>query len=285
MSHTQLAIHENLEINAPETEAARPLYLCRHIFVDGRQCGSRALRGQHFCYYHYAHRTPVLANQRRRQPKSGFDLTRLDGLDNHTAIQLSLAEVLGRIAANEIDTKTAWLLLYGLQIAGQNLRHARPNPEAPIPASIIEDPAHGQLAAPEPGRTTPPSLVDNLQTLLRAEQAAALNSSSSIDRHLAPHANDLPILEEATTPSPETTDFRIPEVQTYPLQNETLGPKDRGVGATVLLSPAAPSAQPHPQPPATSDAPPETCPYLPAKHKSQARYGRTHARPSETRSS
>jgi hypothetical protein len=40
----------------------------------------------------------VLANQRRRQPASGFDLTRLDGLDNHAAGQLSISEVLGRIA-------------------------------------------------------------------------------------------------------------------------------------------------------------------------------------------
>jgi hypothetical protein len=108
----------------------------------------------------------VLANQRRRQLRSGFDLTRLDGLDNHTSIQLSLSEVLGRIADNSIDPKRAWLLLYGLQIAGQNLRHARPTAEAPIPDAIVEDSAHGQLAQLEEGRTEPPSLLDHLRALL-----------------------------------------------------------------------------------------------------------------------
>jgi len=175
MSTTEIAVVEPiLEINQPQPTEDRKPYLCRHIFVDGRQCGSRALRNQNFCYYHYAHRTPVLANQRRRQPASGFDLTRLDSLDNHAAIQLSLSEVLGRIANNTIDPRRAWLLLYGLQIAGHNLKHAHPTPEAPIPDTIIEDAAHGQLAQLEEGRPQPQSLQQQMQALLRQDPTADL---------------------------------------------------------------------------------------------------------------
>jgi hypothetical protein len=178
MQSTKLTIVEHIEINPPkptqELEPQRKPYLCRHIFVDGHQCGSRALRGQPFCYYHYAHRTPVLANRRRRHTGEGFELERLDSLDNHTAIQLSLAEVLGRIAANTIDPKRAWLLLYGLQIAGNNLRHARPNPEAPVPETFVENPTLGQLAPLEEGRAEIPSLSEHMIRLLEADPDADL---------------------------------------------------------------------------------------------------------------
>jgi hypothetical protein len=173
MENTDLAVCEDiLEIDPPVSlepprEPGKP-YLCRHIFTDGRRCGSPALRQQHFCYYHYAHRTPVLANVRRRQPRSGFELTRLDGLDNHTAIQLAISEVLGRIASNDIGHKSAWLLLYGLQIADHNLRRSRPN-QNPLADSIVEDSTHGQLAVPEEGRPLPESLLTRMKALLEAE--------------------------------------------------------------------------------------------------------------------
>ncbi len=220
MSNTELTtIEPILEINPlPQTDlvhqpapqpdpqpvqpaAQRKPYLCRHIFVDGRRCGSRALRGQPFCYYHYAHRVPVLANRRRREPSYGFELTPLDGLDNHTSIQLSLAEVLSRVASNSIDPKRAWLLIYGLQIAAKNLRHAKAAnaiDEAPIAEGIVEDAAHGQLAELEEGRPAPPSLVERMCAILRAN------------------------------PDADLTDPDVLEVQTYPLQIETLGPEDTG---------------------------------------------------------
>jgi hypothetical protein len=198
---TELTIIETIEINPPQPEQqlapkpeqlepTRKPFLCRHIFVDGRRCGALDLRNQHFCYYHYAHRMPVLANRSRRRPKSGFDLTRLDGLDNHAAIQLSLSEVIGRIAANSIDPKRAWLLLYGLQIAGHNLRRARPNPEAPVPETIVEDGVYGQLAEAEPGRTVPPDLLDQMRALLDKDPNADLD----------------PLIEQHTF-----TDLHVPE--------------------------------------------------------------------------
>jgi hypothetical protein len=182
MNQAELTIIETIEIHPPEPKEQpepRKPYLCRHIFVDGRQCGSRALREQHFCYYHYAHRTPVLARERRRRLASGFDLTRLDGLDNHTAIQLALSEVLGRIANNAIDPKNAGLLLYGLQVAGNNLRHAHPTPPVPVPETIIEDVAFGQLAEPEPGRPLPEGEVARLTRLLRENPGADLEDLDS----------------------------------------------------------------------------------------------------------
>jgi hypothetical protein len=173
MPNTELATTEIIEIHPPKPPrkalaAQNALasqdkrFLCRHIFTDGRRCGSPALNQQNFCYYHYAHRTPVLANQRRRQRASGFDLTNLDGLDNPTAVQLSLSEVIARIAANTIDLKRAGLLIYALQVAGQNLRRGDPSATARVPEDIVEDPTHGQLASLEPGRTEPETYISRM---------------------------------------------------------------------------------------------------------------------------
>jgi hypothetical protein len=179
MPNTELATTEIIEINPPnptnntpqernalqDREALEILdkrFLCRHIFTDGRRCGSPALKEQNFCYYHYAYRTPILAHQRRRRRASGFDLTNFDGLDNPTAVQLSLTEVLARIAANTIDPKRAGLLIYGLQVASNNLRRADLSGTARVPDNIIEDPTYGQIASLEPGRTEPETYISRM---------------------------------------------------------------------------------------------------------------------------
>jgi hypothetical protein len=162
MPSTELATTEIIEINPPEPKVSQqPIqkqqkrFLCRHLFTDGRRCGSPALRGQNFCYYHAEHRVHITDAQRRRQRASGFDLTLLDTLDNPASIQISVAEVLRRLAGNSIDPKRASLILYGLQVAGQNLRRIHPEETARVPEDIVQDPVFGPLATLEPGRPDP----------------------------------------------------------------------------------------------------------------------------------
>ena len=103
-------------------------YQCRHIFTDGRRCASPCLRQEEFCYYHHTTRRPVADPRQRRSRRSTFDLPHPE---DRSSIQSSIGEVLRRIAANEIDTKRAGLLLYGLQIASINLPRATPPGPAP----------------------------------------------------------------------------------------------------------------------------------------------------------
>jgi len=167
MPTTDLATTEIIEINPPKDLAESSKqedkrFLCRHIFTDGRRCGSPALRTQNFCYYHQTHRTPVLAHQRRRKLQSGFDFRLLDALDNPAAVQLSVTEVLSRLAANTIDPKRAGLLLYGLQVASLNLRRGDPSETSRVPDHIVEDATHGQLASLEPGRSEPETYISRM---------------------------------------------------------------------------------------------------------------------------
>src|SRR6266436_9284066 len=120
-------------------------YQCRHIFTDGRRCGSPCLRGEDLCYYHHTTRKPVAGPQQRRGRRSTFHLPLPE---DRSAIQHSIGEVLQRIASNEIDPRRAGLLLYGLQIASLNLpkpqREATPAPETV--EEITTDPELGTLA-------------------------------------------------------------------------------------------------------------------------------------------
>lgn len=119
-------------------------FQCRHIHTDGRRCGSASLRGEEFCYFHHTSRQPVANPRTRRSRQATFDLPLPE---DRGAIQISIGEVLRRIASNQIDPRRAGLLLYGLQIASLNLpnRHA-PAPVEAIIEEIITDPHLGNLA-------------------------------------------------------------------------------------------------------------------------------------------
>ncbi len=124
---------------------------CRHIFVDGRRCGSASLRHEDFCYYHHTTRHPVADPAARKARLSTLDLSIPE---DRASIQLSIGLILQRIASNDLDPRRAGLLLYGLQIASSNLPphknlppHAHPLPEQPLEL-VEQHPDHGLLAPP-----------------------------------------------------------------------------------------------------------------------------------------
>lgn len=127
-----------------ETEDARR-GACRHILTDGRRCGSPALRRQSFCYYHHTTRKPAPHPALLRR-SSTLELPRME---DRSAVQYSISEVLRAIAEDAIDPRRASLLLYGLQIASNNL--PREDPKAVREETVEEivlDPEQGILAPP-----------------------------------------------------------------------------------------------------------------------------------------
>ena len=100
---------------------------CQHLFPpvsseDARRCGSPALRGESFCYYHHPDRKPV-ANPYARRSRRGFNLP---APTNRQTLNSALSEVITRLAANTLDVHRASLLLYSLQIASHTLPPATP---------------------------------------------------------------------------------------------------------------------------------------------------------------
>ena len=102
-------------------------YECQHVRPSGKKCEAIAIRGHRFCYFHlqsrrgYSTVTPAtaVANGATATAPQSATIT-LPMLEDRTAVQIVLTEVLRALAANQIDTKRAGLLLYGLQIAASN---------------------------------------------------------------------------------------------------------------------------------------------------------------------
>jgi hypothetical protein len=123
-------MHHANNPNHPTPAAGSDLrVLCHHTFDStqadrpARRCGSPALRGETFCYYHHPTRKPStksgLTSRRERQlarKRVSFPLP-----TNRAELQHALLYLTHLIATNEIDTRRAGLLLFALQNTAKTL--------------------------------------------------------------------------------------------------------------------------------------------------------------------
>jgi hypothetical protein len=231
-------------------------FQCRHIFTDGRRCGSACLRQEEFCYYHHTTRRPVADPRQRHSRRSTFDLPHPE---DRSAIQSSIGEVLRRIAANEIDTKRAGLLLYGLQIASINLPRATPpsrdtkprlysygepndedSSETSLVKEFIVDPRLGALAprteiVEEERKLT---VIGQLLKDLHERRAATAKAESDA------LATPPPALEHAveTPQNPRHADAILPTIQAREETREDTR-KDKEVAAEITPTGLQPLAE------------------------------------------
>ena len=135
---------------------------CTHIKVTGQRCGSPALRGEFFCYFH----TRVIKGVPQR-----IDM-RLDSmalLEDCESIQLSIMHVVDGLIKGTMETPRARLILEALRIAARNAKNVRFEPcyedqkqslvrEVPDYAQqyLIEHPEFGPpLSRCNPGEASP----------------------------------------------------------------------------------------------------------------------------------
>lgn len=92
---------------------------CRHFKTDGIRCGSPAMRGHSFCYYH----NRLRADMKRHSSADARELPlQLPPLEDAHSIQLALMEVGHAILTDRISERKGGLLLYMLQTASSNLK-------------------------------------------------------------------------------------------------------------------------------------------------------------------
>jgi hypothetical protein len=83
-----------------------------------RRCGSPAMRGKPFCYFHHRLReTWILPGHPDYEPPI---------LEDEYSLQISLSHVHRALSKNLICLDQARLMLYGLQLAAANLKHLKP---------------------------------------------------------------------------------------------------------------------------------------------------------------
>jgi hypothetical protein len=122
--------------------------VCTHVKVTGHQCGSPALRGEQFCYFHQRMMRGVPTPPDARMHPIAL-------IENEEAIQASIMEVINALARNTIDTRRAELILRALHIAVKNagrtkFHHSasemvREVPDYPAPDA---PPAHPEMDSP-----------------------------------------------------------------------------------------------------------------------------------------
>jgi hypothetical protein len=98
---------------------------CTHIKTNGTQCGSPALRGRRFCFFHKNWQGQRI--QLNAQPATPLSFT-LPVLEDADSVQVALMQVMRLILAGQLDPKIAGLLLYALQTASLNLRQMKLEP-------------------------------------------------------------------------------------------------------------------------------------------------------------
>jgi hypothetical protein len=147
--------------------------VCTHIKVNGVPCGSPALRGEVFCYFHQRMIRGVSTPAKSR-------LHPIALIENEEGIQASLMEVINALVRNTIDFRRAQLILRALHIAVKNSPRVHfnihdnemvrevPNypaaPAAPKPASdaITQAGALARIPRPRPisiARPRPPKVA------------------------------------------------------------------------------------------------------------------------------
>jgi hypothetical protein len=92
--------------------------ICTHIKVTGIRCGSPALRGEKFCYFHER-----MINGVPTPPHARIHPMAL--IETEEAIQVALMETINAIVRNTIDLRRADLIIKALNIAVKNSRRVR----------------------------------------------------------------------------------------------------------------------------------------------------------------
>lgn len=140
--------------------------VCTHIKVNGVPCGSPALRGEVFCYFHQRMIRGVCTPTKSR-------LHPIALIENEAGIQAALMEIINALIRNTIDFRRAQLVLRALHIAVKNSPHVHfdiyeeemirevpnyptvPAAQKPASAPITQAGALARIPRPKPISPTP----------------------------------------------------------------------------------------------------------------------------------
>ncbi len=97
-----------------------PFKQCEFVKTNGARCGSPALRNFYYCYFHRNSLEPAAV--------VGHTSFKLPVLEDAETIQVAITRVLQGLAYGTVDPIRAKFMLYGLQVASQNLKQANFKP-------------------------------------------------------------------------------------------------------------------------------------------------------------
>ncbi len=96
---------------------------CEHVKANGHFCGSPAMRGRNYCFFHLSHIGQRLRLERYAAHGLQSPPIELPLLEDAASIQLALMQVTEALLHGTLDPKRGGLVLYALQTASSNLRN------------------------------------------------------------------------------------------------------------------------------------------------------------------
>jgi hypothetical protein len=159
-----------------------PATICRFIRINGQRCGSPALSGKPFCYFHHRdvdrHRTisgkqpfdlsripadhleaaktdTLIARYYNLVPETGPLYLELPPLEDRPSVQVALSMIVCALAQGRIDPKRANSLLYGLQVASANLRSAPTEYTSRVTETVLDPDFHLDIAPDSDPKPSP----------------------------------------------------------------------------------------------------------------------------------
>lgn len=116
---------------------------CQHLRLNGRRCGSPALRGESHCYFH---------NRIQYSALDAEDMEHfLPFIEDTTSLQFALMRVMRMLVRGHVEYKRCALLLYSLQVACTNLKNFMA--EQPKPELAEGEPPQPKAASAAPGKS------------------------------------------------------------------------------------------------------------------------------------
>lgn len=97
--------------------------LCRQIKTDGLTCKAPAMGASAYCYFHSRH-LQRQAGLRRSVGRAVTQQLQLCALNGRESVLQAVSTVVNALAADQLETRRATALLYGLQLATSHSGHA-----------------------------------------------------------------------------------------------------------------------------------------------------------------
>jgi hypothetical protein len=197
---------------------------CTHIKVAGQQCGSPALRGEFFCYFH----TRVIKGVQQRVDMQLHSMALLEDCES---IQLSIMHVVDGLLKGTLEPVRARLIIQALRIAARNAKNVRfddihyRDSEPPMVREVpnyaeqylMEHPEFGPPIEPRgadtPVREPATNSVAQIQAQAAPEPAAKRRQNPAHGASRGTEAKNIPAPQERKKPQREFHEDEIKRVQ------------------------------------------------------------------------
>jgi len=192
-------------------------FRCRHVHAAGHQCGSPALRHEEFCYFHHTTRRPMPRTGKYKYLDAAEPFA-LPIVEDHASALSVAAQILCRIASNDLDPARAGTMLYNLQILSTLISRASqaasadptpPSTPQPTVPELVDDETHGPIAPitelpPDP--QAEPGLVSEQPDIMSEQPGLVSEPPSPAQEAVLPaelarwsgESNDPEVLEPAS---------------------------------------------------------------------------------------